>query len=394
MRQGIRIRFILFAVLILLAAGTSVGALSLLVKKRNASAAANLYYLAENLATQGELDQAKMEFLALVGQYPSSQYCPDGLEWLAKIGEQQEDLEFAGDHWDRLAAEFPADSRSGPAAYRAALAMERRSLTEEAQRRYTEIVETFSGQEVAVMAGVGLVRLSLDADGSLLEARTRLYDLYYKAPEGSEARELALSELGDLNVRIIFSKVQSSESLLHKIVTGDSVTSLGVKYNTTKALIAKANNLRDPSIVALGKTLKITPGLKDKEFRVRIELDKFRLSLFRGDEIFKIYRVGVGKVDTPTPAGRFKIKNKEVNPKWWSRTGKVYGPLEEGNQLGTRWMGLEPLGENLPSDLGIHGTIQPETVGKRTSNGCVRLYKEEVEELFDLLPLGTIVETS
>jgi hypothetical protein len=55
-------------------------------------------------------------------------------------------------------------------------------------------------------------------------------------------------------------------------------------------------------------------------------------------------------------------------------------------------MPLVPEQEGLPKDLGIHGTIRPETVGKHSSNGCARLYPQEVEELYDLVVRSTPVD--
>jgi len=55
-------------------------------------------------------------------------------------------------------------------------------------------------------------------------------------------------------------------------------------------------------------------------------------------------------------------------------------------------MPLVPAKEGLPTDLGIPGTIQPETVGQFSSHGCARLVPADVEELFDLVVRGTPVE--
>ena len=55
------------------------------------------------------------------------------------------------------------------------------------------------------------------------------------------------------------------------------------------------------------------------------------------------------------------------------------------NSLGTRWLGFDKKG------YGIHGTVEPETIGQQVSQGCVRMLNEDVEELYDLLPRGTRV---
>lgn len=86
----------------------------------------------------------------------------------------------------------------------------------------------------------------------------------------------------------------------------------------------------------------------------------------------KIYPVAVGKTETPTPLGTYRIINKIVNP---------------GGMLGTRWMGL-----NIPNGpYGIHGTFRPDSIGKFISNGCIRMYNHDIEELFNKVHVGTTV---
>ncbi|WHH61656.1 L,D-transpeptidase [Petroclostridium sp. X23] len=105
---------------------------------------------------------------------------------------------------------------------------------------------------------------------------------------------------------------------------------------------------------------------------VRIEVNKnaFRLTLYRNGNIFKTYPVAIGKPDTPTPEGTFSIVNKQVNP---------------GGPFGTRWMGLSK------PHYGIHGTSAPSSIGKMESNGCIRMYNSDVNELFNYVPVGTEV---
>jgi lipoprotein-anchoring transpeptidase ErfK/SrfK len=61
------------------------------------------------------------------------------------------------------------------------------------------------------------------------------------------------------------------------------------------------------------------------------------------------------------------------------------------NELGTRWMAIKPLTPGIGPDYGIHGTIDPSTIGWESSNGCPRMYPKEAEELYMLIPIGTPV---
>jgi lipoprotein-anchoring transpeptidase ErfK/SrfK len=194
--------------------------------------------------------------------------------------------------------------------------------------------------------------------------------------------------LGAINVRLLFSKVKTPESLLYRIVRGDSISSIGSKFSVTKASIMRANGLEPTTPLRLNQTFKITPV----EYRLLLDMSDFWLKVYVDDQLFKQYDVGLGRPDSPTTPGKYYIENKIVDPTWYSPRGKVYPPGDPENELGTRWMGLQPLEPDLPTDLGIHGTIDPSTVGWASSSGCPRLRPSEAEELFDILPLRTPVE--
>ena len=60
------------------------------------------------------------------------------------------------------------------------------------------------------------------------------------------------------------------------------------------------------------------------------------------------------------------------------------------NPLGSRWIGFNARGTD-GSKYGIHGTNQPSSIGKYISQGCIRMKKNDVEYLFDRIPIGTKV---
>lgn len=94
------------------------------------------------------------------------------------------------------------------------------------------------------------------------------------------------------------------------------------------------------------------------------------LTVYRNGQWYKSYPVAIGKPTTPTPAGTYTIINKAINP---------------GGPFGARWLGL-----SLPH-YGIHGTNSPSSIGKAVSNGCVRMYNNDVIELANTVPIGTVV---
>jgi lipoprotein-anchoring transpeptidase ErfK/SrfK len=106
--------------------------------------------------------------------------------------------------------------------------------------------------------------------------------------------------------------------------------------------------------------------------RIIVDKSNYRLALVSGSMIVRSYPVGLGA--NRTPEGDFEIAEKVRDP-----NGKPNG------DFGNRGMGLSnPL-------YAIHGTNKPNSIGKDESLGCVRMLQADIEELFDMAPLGTPV---
>lgn len=105
---------------------------------------------------------------------------------------------------------------------------------------------------------------------------------------------------------------------------------------------------------------------------ILIETSLKRLTLYEGKTVLKTYTVATGAYDTPTPLGTFRITSRFA--------GEMSG-------FGTRFLGL-----NVPwGQYGIHGTNKPNSIGGNTSHGCIRMWVKDAEELYSLVPNGTVV---
>jgi L,D-transpeptidase ErfK/SrfK len=118
--------------------------------------------------------------------------------------------------------------------------------------------------------------------------------------------------------------------------------------------------------------------------RLVVSIPDRKIVLFEDGHVVKIYRVAVGKRETPSPNGTFQIMSRVEDPTWY-QPGKTVEP-GPGNPLGTRWMGLGFKG------YGIHGTNVPRSIGKAASHGCIRMRNRDVEELFELVEIGNPVD--
>lgn len=115
-----------------------------------------------------------------------------------------------------------------------------------------------------------------------------------------------------------------------------------------------------------------------------VSLEDHKLALVEDGQVKKVYTVAVGKPSTPSPVGTFTIERRVANPTY-QHNGKIVPPGPR-NPVGTRWMGLSKHG------YGIHGTNEPDSIGKSASHGCIRMAKADLEELYPLVAEGDTVE--
>lgn len=103
--------------------------------------------------------------------------------------------------------------------------------------------------------------------------------------------------------------------------------------------------------------------------KLLIDLLNKELILIVNNKPYKYFQVAVGKLETPTPIGQWKITRKAEN---W------------GDGFGSRWMGL-----NINWGLyGIHGTNKPWSIGRSESHGCIRMNNHDIENLYKYIKPG------
>jgi lipoprotein-anchoring transpeptidase ErfK/SrfK len=121
----------------------------------------------------------------------------------------------------------------------------------------------------------------------------------------------------------------------------------------------------------------------DGEYWIRINKALFRLYLYRGDEVDRVYTIAVGKNpgdkervgDNRTPNGIFTVQSIEDARSWTHDFGDGKGSIRGAYgpwfiRLRTGWQGI-----------GIHGTHDPDSRGTMVSEGCVRMLNDELEDL-------------
>jgi len=213
---------------------------------------------------------------------------------------------------------------------------------------------------------------------------------------GQEQEKAARQMLNQAADEWLFSSVILDNDQLcqrYRIAQGDTLASIGRKFNVPYQLLQKINKIASPANLRVGEVIKVVTG----PVRIKVQRQKYQMSVYLQEILVRSYPVGLGKPGRGTPTGLWLVKLKQMDPSWHDKeNGKFYKPEDPENPLGERWIGLEGReGEAKGREgFGIHGTIKPEEIGQSASRGCIRLLNKNVEELYDLVVEDkTLVET-
>jgi lipoprotein-anchoring transpeptidase ErfK/SrfK len=246
------------------------------------------------------------------------------------------------------------------------------------QRIYNEHPDSAYAHEAA--AALAQKRL---AEGNMWEARNLLSYAYDRSPD-AETRKAYAAKMDEMNADLIYSPAGSRDATIYKVQPGDNLSSLAAKFNCPYRLIMKINGIKDARKLRAGQRLKIPSGPNGGPMEMSILVDKsdYRLTVYLNGYYLKEYHVGIGQYDF-TPTGEFTVGERLEKPAW---RGKPHGHPE--NILGDYWLTLD--NKDFPG-LGIHGTTEPETIGTKSSLGCIRMYNKDVGELYRMVPKGAKV---
>lgn len=188
----------------------------------------------------------------------------------------------------------------------------------------------------------------------------------------------------------------------------DTLIQLARQHSLGYEELLRVNKGVDPWLPGAGTEILIPgqrllpPGVREG---IVVNLPEHRLFYFPKPEegkapVVLTFPVSVGKMDWSTPLGVTKVVQKQKDPPWYPPESVRKEHIKRGdpplpavvpagpdNPLGTRSMRLDiPGGAYL-----IHGTNNPDAVGMAITHGCLRMYPEDIERLFDLTPVGTRV---
>ena len=219
-------------------------------------------------------------------------------------------------------------------------------------------------------------------ESSLLEGWTELSQAHRLATNGI-LRTRVYDILNPMLKKNVFSLRMTPLVERYNVQPGDNLTRIAKRHQTTPDAITRLSGLKS-EVIQPRSRLRILGG------KVKVFVDKsdFLLWVTLDDRLLYQARVGLGR-DNTTPVGEFTIDVRQKNPTWFRPGSDPIGPGDPRNVLGSRWLGFRDT-EQI-SGIGIHGTVDSDSIGRESSAGCIRMRKEDVEMIFDLAPRSTPV---
>ena len=197
------------------------------------------------------------------------------------------------------------------------------------------------------------------------------------------------------------------ETITTQTETEDTLLDLARRYGLGYEEITNANPGVDPWLPGAG-TVVVVPKQRllprAPRTGVVINLPEHRLYYFApttagAQPVVWTFPVSIGKMDWNTPLGKTTVVSKVKNPTWTppksvreehAKRGDILPPVVPAGPDNP--MGLYALRLGIPGGAYlIHGTNRPAGVGMQVTHGCMRLYPEDIEALFNMVPVNTPV---
>lgn len=177
---------------------------------------------------------------------------------------------------------------------------------------------------------------------------------------------------------------------------GDTLLDVAFDHRLGFEAVARLNPDVDPWIPAPGTVVLLPTAfvLPDAERRgLVINVPEMRLYDFTV-EPFEVFAAAIGDMADPSLLGRYRIGVKRKDPAWHVpesiRAEKpelpAVVPPGPDNPLGQRWMTIGS------TSYGIHGTNVRWSIGRMATHGCIRLYEDQIERLYERTPRGTPID--
>jgi lipoprotein-anchoring transpeptidase ErfK/SrfK len=234
------------------------------------------------------------------------------------------------------------------------------------------------------------------AANKMVEARLILSKALLLKDAPLDQKPAIRSKLQRINEDLVFGpKIEAGDPLVesYKIQRGDALARIPRKRELAVdwRMIQRVNRISNPSSIREGQTIKLVKG----PFHAVVTKSEYRVDIYAGSPsepatwlYIKSYTAGLGEGNS-TPVGNYVVKknSKLENPTWVNpRTGEKFDANDPKNPIGEFWLGWQGEGDSAQNTgYGFHGTVDPQSIGKQMSMGCVRLADADIAELFGML---------
>jgi LysM repeat protein len=232
--------------------------------------------------------------------------------------------------------------------------------------------------------------------GDLLATRQLLNDGLITGKLADADADAARRQIDEINKTVVFSAKKFPEDPwggVYQVASGERLATIAARNGVTWEFLSRVNGVT-PKKLRSGQNIKVFKG----PFYAVVYKHLFKMEIYLGapagpgSMYVTSFPVGLGK-DNSTPTGVWMCKtgDKIRNPRYYPpRGGEIMAPDDPKNPLGGYWIAIEGLdGQAVGKEsYGIHGTIDPTSIGKMESMGCIRLKAEDISWVFDLLVDG------
>ncbi len=249
--------------------------------------------------------------------------------------------------------------------------------------------------------------MSLLKANKVVEGRAILSEVLFNytaelKPENAAWIRAQLTEINDTYAYGKRNLTDDDITAIHKVESGDVVERIANKYRVPSGLLLQISGMQSAKSLQAGQKLKTILG----PIHARVVKHEYRMDLYalnaKGAKIYlKSFPVGLG-ADDKTPVGQFRIgsiedgvfRGKVEKPSWVDPdSGTKYASGAPDNPIGQFWIPLQ--GQEAATakltGYGIHGTVDPTSIGKSKSQGCVRLLDNDIKEIYHTVFCGKTV---
>lgn len=233
--------------------------------------------------------------------------------------------------------------------------------------------------------------------GDLLGARRVLNTALVSGNLNDADQASAKAMMAEISKTVVFSPKRFADDEYggsYSVQPGESLQKIARQHDVTWELLCRLNGLSDPKRLRAGATIKVLKG----PMHAVVTKKKFTMDIYFGapggpDSMYvTTFGVGLGRDDS-TPTGKWLIEpqRKIKNPVYYSPRGEgIIDADDPKNPLGEYWLGLTGVDGHAVGKMsyGIHGTIEPDSIGKQSSMGCIRMHNEDVAQVYEMLVEG------